>query len=58
MKTAKFSFFLRNKKNVANQWPIVLSITVNNDRTQLFTGLYTVLAPKKTGDIFRNRLTY
>mgnify|MGYP000574826171 CR=1 FL=1 len=40
MKNPKFSFFLRNKPNTLNQYPIVLTITMGQDRTQVFTGLY------------------
>jgi len=40
MKNPKFSFFLRNKPNTQNQYPIVLTITMGKDRTQVFTGLY------------------
>lgn len=42
MKNPKFSFFLRNKPNTQNQYPIVLSITMGQDRTQVFTGQYVV----------------
>lgn len=40
MNNPKFSFFLRNKPNTQNQYPIVLTITMGKDRTQLFTGQY------------------
>lgn len=40
MKNPKFSFFLRNKPNTQNQYPIVLTITMGQDRTQVFTGQY------------------
>ena len=42
MKNPKFSFFLRNKPNTLNQYPIVLTITMGQDRTQVFTGQYVV----------------
>jgi integrase len=42
MKNPKFSFFLRNKPNTQNQYPIVLTITMGQDRTQVFTGQYVV----------------
>ena len=42
MKNPKFSFFLRNKPNTQNQFPIVLTITMGQDRTQVFTGQYVI----------------
>jgi len=42
MKNPKFSFFLRNKPNTQNQYPIVLTITMGQDRTQVFTGQYVI----------------
>lgn len=40
MSNVKFTFFLKTRKNSLNQHPIVLSITLNQDRTQLFTGVW------------------
>jgi integrase len=40
MSNVKFTFFLKTRKNTLNQHPIVLSITLNQDRTQLFTGVW------------------
>lgn len=40
MSNVKFTFFLKTRKNTLNQHPIVLSITFNQDRTQLFTGVW------------------
>ena len=40
MSNVKLSFFLKSRKNTLNQHPIVLSITLNHDRTQVFTGLW------------------
>ncbi len=40
MQIPKFSFFLRNMPNPQKLYPIVLTITLGKDRTQLFTGLY------------------
>ncbi|MCZ2488340.1 tyrosine-type recombinase/integrase [Aquirufa antheringensis] len=40
MNNPKFSFFLRNKPNTENLFPIVLTITMGKDRTQVFTGQY------------------
>ena len=40
MSNVKFSFFLKTRTNPLNQRPVVLSITMNQDRTQLFTGVW------------------
>ena len=40
MSNIKFSFFLKSRKNKLNQHPIVLSITMDKDRTQVFTGVW------------------
>lgn len=40
MSNIKFSFFLKSRKNKVNQHPIVLSITMDKDRTQLFSGVW------------------
>ncbi|MFM7359261.1 MAG: phage integrase SAM-like domain-containing protein [Sediminibacterium sp.] len=40
MSNVKVSFFLKNRKNNLNQQPIVMTITLNQDRTQVFTGVW------------------
>jgi integrase len=40
MSNVKISFFLKNRKNNLNQQPIVMTITMNKDRTQVFTGVW------------------
>lgn len=40
MSNVKISFFLKNRLNNQNQQPIVMTITMNNDRTQVFTGIW------------------
>ena len=40
MKNPNFSFFLRNMPNPQKLYPIVMSITMGKDRTQVFTGLW------------------
>lgn len=40
MSNPKFSFFLKGRKNKSNQQPIVLTITMDKDRTQVFTGVW------------------
>ncbi|MCZ2481297.1 site-specific integrase, partial [Aquirufa nivalisilvae] len=45
MSNVKISFFLKNRKNNLNQQPIVMTITMNKDRTQVFTGIW--VDPKK-----------
>jgi integrase len=40
MSNVKFSFFLKSRTNNLNQNPIVMTITMNQDRTQLFTGIW------------------
>lgn len=48
MSNVKISFFLKNRKNNLNQQPIVMTITMNKDRTQVFTGIW--VDPKKWND--------
>ena len=40
MKNPNFSFFLRNMPNPQKLYPIVMTITMGKDRTQVFTGQY------------------
>jgi hypothetical protein len=40
MSNVKFTFFLKTRKNTLNQHPIVMTITMNTDRTQIFTGVW------------------
>ena len=40
MSNVKISFFLKNRKNTLNQQPIVMTITMNQIRTQVFTGVW------------------
>ena len=40
MANVKFNYFLKSKFNNQNQQPIVLTITMGYDRTQVFTGLW------------------
>lgn len=40
MSHVKFSFFLKDKKNSQNQHPIVLSISMNYQRTQMYTSVW------------------
>lgn len=40
MSGVKYSFFLKTRTNALNQNPIVMTITMNQDRTQFFTGLW------------------
>ena len=40
MSNVKFSFFLKSTKITFNQHPIVMTITMNQQRTQLFTGIW------------------
>ena len=42
MDNVKFTFFLKTKTNSQNQHPIVMTITMNTVRTQLYTGLWIV----------------
>ena len=48
MSNVKFTFFLKTRKNSLNQHPIVLTITLNKERTQIFTGLW--IEKKKWND--------
>jgi integrase len=40
MSNLKITFFLKNRTNNLNQQPIVMTITLNKDRTQVFTGVW------------------
>jgi len=40
METLKLNFFLKSRKNPKNQNPIVMTITLGKDRTQVFTGVW------------------
>jgi integrase len=40
MANVKFTLFLKTRKNNLNQQPVVLTITMAKDRTQIFTGLW------------------
>ena len=42
MDNVKFTFFLKTKTNTQNQHPIVMTITMNTIRTQLYTGLWVL----------------
>ncbi len=39
MENVKFSLFLKSRANSKNQNPVVMSITLGKDRTQVFTGI-------------------
>ena len=49
MSQVTFSFFLKSKKNNKNQSPIVLTISMNGERTQHYTGLW--INPKRWNSI-------
>lgn len=40
MEKVKFSFFLKTRANKLNQHPVVMTITLNKQRTQIFTGVW------------------
>lgn len=40
MSNVKFGFFLKSRTNSQNQHPIVMTITMGYDRTQIFTGVW------------------
>lgn len=42
MSQVKFNFFLKNNPNNKRELPIVMTITMSGERTQMFTGLWTI----------------
>ena len=42
MSQVKFNFFLKNNPNNKRELPIVMTITMLNERTQMYTGLWTI----------------
>ena len=42
MSNVKFNYFLKNNPNNKRELPIVMTIVMSGERTQMFTGLWTV----------------
>ena len=42
MSNVKFNYFLKNNPNNKRELPIVMTIIMSGERTQMFTGLWTV----------------
>jgi integrase len=42
MSQVKFNYFLKNNPNNKRELPIVMTITMLNERTQMYTGLWTI----------------
>ena len=42
MSNVKFNYFLKNNPNNKKELPIVMTIIMSGERTQMFTGLWTV----------------
>ena len=42
MSNVKFNYFLKNNPNNKKELPIVMTIIMSGERTQIFTGLWTV----------------